>query len=138
MTTFQPWREEERTRPDPVTGWRADAAGLTVGQLTATVVSPLARCSDGTVDPDDWFPVATRPARARSEAARALALCRVCPVRAACLELSMRLWDDGGRHGVWGGFVAADRAAAHGRWLAGVPVTVLMETVPQDLRRPRR
>jgi hypothetical protein len=112
--------------------WQADPADLSVEQLTESVMSPLARCTDSTVNPDEWFPVATKSACARSEAARALALCSVCPVRAECLELSMRAWHTGGQHGIWGGFVATDRAAARRRWLAGVPVAVLMDTEPEE------
>ena len=101
------------------------AADLSVRQLSAIVISPMARCW-GTSDPDDWFPVAARRDRARIEAARALQTCAMCPVRAQCLELSLRLWHAGGRHGVWGGLIAADRADAHRRWLAGAPVTALL------------
>jgi hypothetical protein len=110
-----------------------EAAGLSVSQLTAVVTSPLAGCS-GSTSPDDWFPVAARADRARAEAARALSLCAACPVRAPCLELSMRLWQAGGKHGIWGGLIAADRIQAHRRWLAGTPVTALLEN---RLRRYR-
>jgi Transcription factor WhiB len=105
--------------PDP------EVADLSVSQLTAIVTSPLAACS-GTTNPDDWFPVAARAERARAEAAPALRLCAACPVRAHCLELSMRLWQAGGKHGVWGGFIAPDRAAVHRQWLAGTPVEALL------------
>jgi hypothetical protein len=54
---------------------------------------------------------------ARREAAGAIAICTACPVRGACLELSPRHWTIG-QHGVWGGLVAADRAALRRRWLA--------------------
>ena len=67
-----------------------------------------ARCADSGLDPDQWYPVSTEPARARHEAAAAIAVCTGCPVRAQCLELSLRHWDIG-QHGVWGGLVAADR-----------------------------
>jgi hypothetical protein len=98
-----------------------------------SVTSSLARCAHSVVDPDEWFPVASKPALARAEAGRALALCRVCPVRAECLELSMRAWHTGGRHGIWGGFIAADRAAARAEWMAGVPATALVKADPEDL-----
>jgi hypothetical protein len=49
------------------------------------------------------------PARARQEAAAAIAVCTGCLVRGECLVLSLRHWDLG-QHGVWGGLVAADRA----------------------------
>jgi hypothetical protein len=102
-----------------------ETADLSVSELTAIVTSPMARCW-GTSNPDDWFPVAARRDRARTEAAHALQLCAACPVRAQCLELSMRVWNAGGKHGIWGGLIAADRAEAHRRWLAGVTVGVLL------------
>jgi hypothetical protein len=47
----------------------------------------------------------------------------MCPVRAECLELSLRHSSTMGRPGIWGGLVEADRAAARRRWLAGTEVT---------------
>ena len=67
-----------------------------------------ARCADSGLDPDEWFPASIQPARARHEAAAAIAVCTICLVRAQCLELSLRHWDIG-QHGVWGGLVAAAR-----------------------------
>jgi hypothetical protein len=108
---------------------RADRpADLTDRQLLVRVTSRLARCADGGTDADDWFPVATRWSRARAEAARALALCAMCPVRADCLELSMRQWDGAGRYGVWGGLLEAERAAIRKEWLSGVSVSRLLDT----------
>lgn len=95
---------------------REPSAQLTVGALAAKVTAK-ARCSDGTVDPDEWFPVSTEAEAARREAASAIAICMACPVRGACLELSLRHWTIG-QHGVWGGLVAADRAALRRQWLA--------------------
>jgi hypothetical protein len=83
----------------------------------AAEVTAKARCADGTVDPDEWFPVSTEAEAARREAAGAIAICTACPVRGGCLELSLRHWTIG-QHGVWGGLVAADRAALRRRWLA--------------------
>jgi hypothetical protein len=81
-------------------------------------VARSARCADGVLDPDEWFPV-SEPARvARQEAAAAIAVCAACPVRGECLALSLRHWDIG-RHGVWGGLVAADRARLRARSRAG-------------------
>ena len=97
-------------------GDRESSAQLTDGALAAEVTSK-ARCADGTVDPDEWFPVSTEAEAARREAAGAIAICTACPVRGACLELSLRHWTIG-QHGVWGGLVAADRAALRRRWLA--------------------
>jgi hypothetical protein len=78
--------------------------------------------------PDAWFPVAKKPDLARREAFRALVVCEHCPVRAECLEVSMRQWEwpGLGRHGIWGGFIEAERGMLHQAWSAGVPVTVLM------------
>ena len=95
---------------------REPSAQLT-DQALAAEVTRKARCADGTVDPDEWFPVSTDAEAARREAAGALAICTACPVRGACLELSLRHWTIG-QHGVWGGLVAADRAALRRRWLA--------------------
>jgi Transcription factor WhiB len=112
--------------------------GLTDRELTARVVSPLAKCTGDAVDPDEWFPVAAAAEAARMEAARALALCAVCPVRAECLELSMRRWNTIGRHGILGGFVEAERGALRVRWLAGTPVTTLLRARALDLSEPDR
>ena len=60
-----------------------------------------ARCADAGLDPDQWFPVSTEAAKARHEAAAAIAICGSCLVRAGCLALSLRHWDIG-QHGVWG------------------------------------
>lgn len=95
---------------------REPSAQLT-DQALAAEVTRNARCADGTLDPDEWFPVSTEAEAARREAAGALAICTACPVRGACLELSLRHWSIG-QHGVWGGLVAADRAALRRRWLA--------------------
>jgi hypothetical protein len=106
---------------------RANPASLTDDELTGCVMSPLARCAVTAIDPDEWFPVATTATAARAEAARALALCVVCPVRAECLELSLRHWRAVGRYGIWGGLVEAERAAVRREWLAGAEVTTLLE-----------
>ena len=110
----------------PPSGVGAGPAALTDEELQNFVASPLAGCAGTTLDPDEWFPIAAKPARARAEAARALAVCAACPVRAECLELSIRVWDTGGEHGIWGGLVEADRVAVRASWLAGTPVTATM------------
>jgi hypothetical protein len=82
------------------------------------LVNMHARCADGGLDPDQWFPLSTEPGRARQEAAAAIAICTACPVRGHCLTLSLRHWDIG-QHGVWGGLVAAERARLRRRGPAG-------------------
>ena len=108
----------------------AEPAELTDEELLRFVVSPLAACAGSALDPDDWFPVATAAARARAEAFGALAVCAACPVRAECLELSLRHWRSAGRHGIWGGLVETDRNALRREWLKGVPVTELLSGRP--------
>jgi len=81
-------------------------------------VTRSARCADGVLDPDEWFPVSEPAGAARQEAAAAIAVCAACLVRGECLALSLRHWDIG-RHGVWGGLVAADRARLRARLRAG-------------------
>lgn len=73
-----------------------------------------ALCAHTALDPDEWFPVSADPDKARREAAAAIAVCLVCPVRLQCLELSLRQWWIG-QYGVWGGLVAADRATLRKR-----------------------
>jgi WhiB family transcriptional regulator, redox-sensing transcriptional regulator len=106
-------------------GW-AGPAQLTDQQLVIRVMSPRARCALAAIDPDEWFPVATVARAARAEAARALALCAVCPVRAECLELSLRYWRTVGRYGIWGGLVEPERAAAYRAWRAGADMSALL------------
>jgi Transcription factor WhiB len=69
-----------------------------------------AGCAGSGLDPDQWFPISAEMGKARREAAAAIAVCTNCLVRAECLALSLRHWDIG-QHGVWGGLVAAERAA---------------------------
>jgi hypothetical protein len=87
---------------------------LTEPALWALVIR-YAQCSKSDLDPDQWFPVSADPRQARREAAAAIAICTLCPVRGHCLTLSLRRWDIG-QHGVWGGLVAADRARLRRRW----------------------
>jgi len=88
--------------PAPVPGQVTDH------RLWAQVVR-YARCAESGLDPDEWFPASIQPARARREAAAAIAVCTACLVRAQCLALSLRHWDIG-QHGIWGGLVPAERA----------------------------
>jgi len=86
-------------------------AGPFTDQALWARVIRRARCADGTHDPEQWFPVSVQIQKARHEAAAAIAVCAICPVRAQCLALSLRHWDIG-QQGIWGGLVAAERAAA--------------------------
>jgi hypothetical protein len=85
-----------------------------------TEVALRARCADGTLDPDEWFPTSVTSEAARREAAGAIAICTVCPVRDACLELALRHWTIG-QYGVWGGLIPAERAALRRQRLASAP-----------------
>jgi Transcription factor WhiB len=95
-------------------------AAVSAGARPVTGQSPWARvirharCADSSLDPDHWFPVSVETDKAGREAAMAIAVCTACLVRAQCLELSLRHWDIG-QHGVWGGLVAAERAALRRR-----------------------
>lgn len=83
-------------------------------QISWARVARHARCADGDLDPDQWFPVSTDAGSAHQEAAAAIAICTSCLVRGQCLALSLRHWEIG-QHGVWGGLVAAERTALHRR-----------------------
>ena len=101
------------------------ATELTDDQLTSRVYQQ-ARCASSPLDPDEWFPVTPDVRRARHQAARAIAICIACPVRAYCLEYSLRHAYDIGAHGVWGGLVENERRSLRRRWLAGTSVTELL------------
>jgi WhiB family transcriptional regulator, redox-sensing transcriptional regulator len=98
------------------------------GDALRARVTRQARCADSGLDPDQWYPVSIEPAQARHEAAAAIAICTSCPVRAQCLELSLRNWDIG-QHGVWGGLVATDRAHLRRRRTAA-PAMILRPSFP--------
>ncbi|HEY1914164.1 MAG TPA: WhiB family transcriptional regulator [Streptosporangiaceae bacterium] len=103
-----------------------EAAALAVARLEARVNSTEARCARSSVSPDEWFPLTADPVKARRHAQRALAVCAVCPVRAECLELSLRLWEGSGHHGIWGGTLETERQALRRQWLAGATVATLL------------
>lgn len=98
-----PRRIADALRSDPPSAQPA-------GQAVWAGITRKARCADGALHPDQWFPVSPQPEIARREAAGAIAICSACPVRAQCLEFSLQHWNVG-QHGVWGGLVPADRAA---------------------------
>jgi WhiB family transcriptional regulator, redox-sensing transcriptional regulator len=89
----------------------------------ASLVYRYGRCVSSGIDPDQWFPLAHDVVRAREEAADAIAVCVACPVRAECLEYSLRDGPDSGAYGVWGGLVEGERRLLRRRWLAGTRVT---------------
>ena len=101
---------------------RRELRDLTDGELAGRVYRQ-ARCAGSPVDPDDWFPVTHDVAKARDQAAQAIAVCARCPVRPDCLELSLRHACGIGAHGVWGGLVEEERRSLRRRWLAGTSVT---------------
>ena len=88
--------------------------GPLTDQVSWARVARHARCADGDLEPDQWFPVSTDADSARQEAAAAIAICTTCLVRGQCLALSLRHWDIG-QHGIWGGLVAVERAALRRR-----------------------
>jgi hypothetical protein len=119
-----PYVPSEPVTPNDVTG-RPLTAVTSLGRMASPVpastdqalwdrVARYARCADGGLDPDEWFPVSADARMARQQAAAAIAVCATCPVRGQCLALSLRHWGIG-QHGVWGGLVAADRARLRAR-----------------------
>jgi WhiB family transcriptional regulator, redox-sensing transcriptional regulator len=96
----------------------------------ASLVGMYGRCATSRVDPDQWFPVAKDAVSAREEAADAIDVCVSCPVRAECLEYSLRHGSDFGVYGVWGGMVEGERRVLRRRWLDGTRVRELLEGAP--------
>ena len=116
---------------------RREPHDLTDGELVGRVYR-LARCAGSRIDPDDWFPVTRDVAKARDQAAHAIAVCVCCPVRPDCLELSLRHAFGVGAHGVWGGLVEEERRAVRRRWLAGTSVTEFLQDQPARLWRDQQ
>src|SRR5260370_34120983 len=52
-----------------------------------------ARCADGYLDPDQWFPVSSEAGKARQEAGAASAIWTTCQVQAQCLAPPLRHLD---------------------------------------------
>ena len=61
-----------------------------------------AACRSRDYDPDWWFPAQEIP----KDTARAVAVCRGCPVRVECLRFAL---DDHALTGVWAGTTSAER-----------------------------
>jgi WhiB family redox-sensing transcriptional regulator len=108
---------------------RREPRDLTDGELAGRVYRQ-ARCGGSPVDPDDWFPVTHDVAKARDQAAQAIAVCARCPVRPDCLELSLRYAFGIGAHGVWGGLIEEERRSLRRMWLAGTSVTEFLTGAP--------
>jgi hypothetical protein len=117
---------------------RREPAELANHELQARVNGAEARCAGTAVPPDEWFPLSVDPVKARLHARRALELCRACSVRAECLELSLREWDNAGHHGIWGGTLESERHALRREWLAGATVRSLLRAPAGDRPGGRR
>ncbi len=89
---------------------RADyqtVTALPAAELEQIVHTAQRPCAAPCANPEDWFPAepgsGNRPkARALYEA-RALALCRFCPVEVECLELALLREGPARGHGICGG-----------------------------------
>jgi Transcription factor WhiB len=116
----------------------APMPGRSTEPALRALVNRHAQCSDGRLDPDQWFPVSADPGQARQEAAAAIAVCLTCPVRGHCLTLSLQ-HQDIGQHGIWGGLIAADRARLRRRMAAdqtaGRGITAAQDDDPAVMSR---
>jgi Transcription factor WhiB len=99
-TPLEPVTSNDRTSRRPTAVISQDhvapslPASFTDQALRARVIRN-ARCADGRLDPDAWFPVSAEAGKARQEAAAAIAVCTACRVRGQCLEFSLQHWDIG-------------------------------------------
>lgn len=66
-----------------------------------------AACRD--VDPEIFFPLSEKGAKAERDAKSAKTYCRACPVNVECFEQAIELEQVGSRHGVWGGTTPDER-----------------------------
>jgi hypothetical protein len=103
-------------RLDTATVWMSfPSASLRFADVALwALVIRHARCADGSLDAEQWFPVSAQADNTRQEAAAAIAVCGTCQVRAQCLALSLRHWDIG-QYGVWGGLVMLREALDQAR-----------------------
>ena len=113
-------------RPHPV---RCEPGESSSSDL-ASLVYRYGQCASSRIDPDQWFPVARDVVKAREEAADAIAVCGACPVRAQCLEYSLRHGSEFGAYGIWGGLVESERHSLRPRWLGGARVSEFLQGVP--------
>ena len=131
----QPVTSSDATRGPLTAVSPADHMAPMPGRFTGPALRALvirhARCSDGGLDPDQWFPVSADPGRARQEAAAAIAICTTCPVRGHCLTLSLQHL---GHRPAW-------RLGRPGRRRpspTAPPSARRPDGIPRDHRRPRR
>jgi hypothetical protein len=84
-------------------------------ELERVVHAARRPCAAPDADPEAWFPAEPGPGyqpRARADyEARALALCRGCPVAVECLELAMLREGPARGHGISGGTAPWQRQA---------------------------
>jgi WhiB family transcriptional regulator, redox-sensing transcriptional regulator len=99
-------------------------AGLTPPEL------PGARCAQRDQDPELWFPANGD----RATAERAKAICRICPVRSACLEWALAANE---RTGIWGGTTPNERRVLR-RTDAKALITGIRGSTAADIRRSFR
>lgn len=85
--------------------------GLPFSDQPGTHWRALAACTNGTTDPELFFPKGTGPA-ARAQEAEAKRLCYACPVMLACREWAQ---DIPKLEGVWGGRSQHDREMSRAR-----------------------
>ena len=113
---------------------RADGALMFLEALRAGLTPPElpgARCAQRDQDPELWFPANGD----RATAERAKAICRICPVRSACLEWALAANE---RTGIWGGTTPNDRRGLR-RTDAKALVTGNCGSPAPDIRQnPRR
>lgn len=84
-----------------------------------------AACLD--TDPELFFPISSRDLRGRAEA---VALCRACPVREACLRIALA---DPGIVGIWGGTDEDERRRLRHRSARPRPVVAVRDPVEVQL-----
>jgi hypothetical protein len=87
-------------------------AALPASELERIVHAAERPCGAQGADPEDWFPDrGSGPGAAARYEARALALCRGCPVEVECLELTLLREGPARGHGISGGTAPWQRQA---------------------------
>jgi WhiB family transcriptional regulator, redox-sensing transcriptional regulator len=112
---------------------RADGALMFLEALRAGLTPPElpgARCAQRDQDPELWFPANGD----RATAERAKAICRICPVRSACLEWALAANE---RTGIWGGTTPNERRAQR-RTDARTLISAIRGNTTADIQRNLR